>query len=89
MTQGSKLREALDNLIANPSRTLSGPRCRVAQIVESLDDEDGAALLSVIGNTIVQATTLAATLKDLGIDIPSQSIQRHRRSACLCERGTP
>lgn len=63
-----------------------GGTCGVALLIPQLDPESAKDLLQLIAGDQVTAETLATTLRTLGHDIAGQTIARHRRGACKCER---
>jgi hypothetical protein len=70
----------LENL-KPPPRTFS---CRVATILETLDDKDKKILTDAVMNPEWQLLTLENSLRDLGIQLSASTIKRHRTKACSC-----
>jgi hypothetical protein len=70
----------LENL-KPPSRTFP---CRVAGILETLDDKDKKILTDAVMNPEWQLLTLENSLRDLGIQLSASTIKRHRTRVCSC-----
>lgn len=65
------------------------PLCLVAVVLPTLSDEDATDLREAIADPTVYGTTISNTLAKLrNVDLPSDSIQRHRRGACRCDSPT-
>ncbi|MFZ5852308.1 MAG: hypothetical protein ACOYY2_13070 [Actinomycetota bacterium] len=74
---------ALDALLAAPVDT-QPPRCYVHVRTQRLTEEERAKVLALVDDPSREATWLSRSLRDLGIDLPANSIQRHRRRMCRC-----
>lgn len=67
-------------------KTPASRRCAVARLADVLDDEDAAALQSVVMNINVPAPIIRARLAKAGHEISKDAIWRHRRRDCMCSR---
>lgn len=88
------LSDALDAMTAESGP--KGPRCTVGTLLESLPDDEAQKLSDLLDKPLpsgrwVEATRIAAVLKDQGIDyVTASTLQRHRRrvksvgDACQC-----
>jgi DNA-binding HxlR family transcriptional regulator len=63
---------------------IKGPACSVAATLEQLNDEDKAALETVLADKRWRSTDIAAQLQAEGISISDSTLSRHRRGACKC-----
>jgi hypothetical protein len=57
----------------------------VSALLASVDKGYGAELLDMLGQHGIQATSIAAVLREDGHSVGPAAIQRHRRGACRCE----
>lgn len=62
----------------------SSMRCRVAEVLDSVDSDVRDKLLLALGNPAIRGSWIAQTFQKHGIRLPSASIQRHRRNGCAC-----
>lgn len=65
---------------------LQRSRCGVAQLKDQLDPEDSAALLRVLERTSVPVPAIRDRLISAGYDISKDTLRRHRKSDCKCQR---
>ena len=82
------LSDEMDALLALPP-TKPVKECGVQWVLEQLNDDEAAKLLSVLENLNVQSTDIASLLHRHGYPVAHQTIQRHRRrkesaSGCRC-----
>lgn len=61
-----------------------GPKCRVAQLLASLDTAERAELLEVLADPSVQHTALSRWSATRGPLIPTLSVANHRNGVCSC-----
>ena len=70
-------------------RTIPGIVCGVERVLANLDGEDKDALSVQLDNEygkpgIIGAIKLSLLLKQSGVDLSDNTIQRHRRRVCRC-----
>jgi len=70
---------------AKAKQSRQGPSCGVSILLQSVDDEYRGEVLHMLAQHGLQATSIAAVLKEDGHSIGPDSIARHRRKACRCE----
>lgn len=69
------------------AQTLSkGPDCSFVAIKANLDKDDLAALTAALDGS-TPSTLIERALRDIGVNITSTTIRRHRRGDCGCGRG--
>jgi hypothetical protein len=82
----SKLEEAL----AEVRRAVSGPPCSVGQLLATLEEEERISLLKLLNAEDYPRTPSSVLVRAIsaayGIDIHRQTVDRHRRSDCVCGR---
>ena len=76
----------LDELTAEQQRQRPGLPCSVAAALEELDPEDAADLRRALDDPTIFGTVIAKVLEERGIHVPENTVQRHRRGACVCAR---
>ncbi len=67
-------------------RRHGGRRCTVAVICEQLEAEDRIALVEVLRNTSVPASSIRDRLVSAGYEISKDTLNNHRRGDCRCPR---
>ena len=60
--------------------------CGVSAVLETLADDDRAALLDALGNGAYRSSDITRALQDEGHEIGYDAVSRHRRGACKCPR---
>lgn len=79
-----------DDLLAleTARKNVGGSRCRIAVILEDVDDETRDRLNHLLDNTEVFGTQIAEALKKHGHAINGSNVQHHRRrvksGGCSC-----
>jgi hypothetical protein len=63
------------------------PRCKVAVIKATLDTKDQQLLEQYLDDIRWSSTALSRALESKGIEVPHQSIGRHRRNDCTCSKN--
>lgn len=61
-----------------------GPPCTLRVLLESLDATERADLEAVVADGAINATTIAALLREDGRPIGEDTIRRHRTGRCAC-----
>lgn len=83
------LDSALDSLSPNVN-SKSGPGCGIQRILDQLPADTAVKLLAKIDDQQIQASAIAALLRDSGYHAHDTSLRRHRRrstnSGCTCPR---
>lgn len=64
-----------------------GPKCRVAQLVQSLPKAEQAELVEVLADPSVQHTALSRWSATRGPTIPPLSFAGHRNGTCSCAQA--
>lgn len=72
---------------AEQQRQRPGLPCSVAAALEELGPDDAADLRKALDDTSIFGTVIAKVLEDRGLHVPENTVQRHRRGACVCARG--
>lgn len=62
----------------------SAPRCRVREILNSLEPEDVKILETALSDDNWTAHGLSNALRERGVRIDDSPIKRHRRGICSC-----
>ena len=93
MTSGdSSLNDAFKALKVNGQPRRSGPKCRVAVLSDSMDEETRTTFLEVMAMEIENVThvKIATELISRGYEITANSIMRHRHrqtaGGCRCPK---
>ena len=76
----------LGEVEAEQGKYRPGLPCSVAAALESLPKEDAADLQAALESPDVYGTVISRVLKRRGLEISENTIQRHRRGACVCAR---
>jgi glutamine synthetase len=77
----------LEDLTNEQQRQRPGLPCSVAAALEELGPEDSADLRKALDDPSIFGTVIAKVLEDRGLHVPENTVQRHRRGACVCARG--
>jgi hypothetical protein len=75
----------LDDLTSPTYRVRKGPRCGVAIVLEEMPPDIVAKFTAAMANSHAPSTKIALAVKELGYQVPHDTIQRHRRNACSCD----
>lgn len=71
--------------LADPDyRVRRGPECSVKILLDKMDKEEAKLLHKALANVQAPSTRITIALRDLGHQISSDSVQRHRRRDCRC-----
>ena len=63
-----------------------GPKCRTGILLEELPKDDAADLRAALADPTVAGSMIARALTKLGHPMQAQSIVRHRKGDCGCDR---
>lgn len=74
-----------DLAAADPTRP--GPRCTVGVAIESMSDDDRAALAAAFARSDLPTTRIAEILQANGYDLKALTVHRHRKGECRCPRS--
>jgi hypothetical protein len=77
----------LDEMRAIARAAQRGTRCWVTTRTSSLTAEDAATLGQALTDSGIMSSTIATWLDRRGVRVGQQSISRHRRGVCACDRG--
>lgn len=76
-----------DRLAQPPQVALRGPECTVRRLMRQLEGADREAFESALRDEDAwPGSTLADTMRSEGYDVGGQTIMRHRRRQCSCDR---
>lgn len=70
---------------AKAKQSRQGPACGIAVLFASVDDTYRAEVQDMLAAHGLQATSIAAVLKEDGHTIGADSIRRHRKRQCRCD----
>jgi hypothetical protein len=62
------------------------PKCGVALALLALDDADAADLTAALADLSITGTVISRALDANGHRVSDQSVNRHRRGICGCDR---
>lgn len=68
------------------AQSARGPNCTVGLIITDLDEEGRRDLSQAMDNPRVQHAAIAAGLHMVGHKVDAQTVSRHRRGLCSCQR---
>ena len=77
----------LDEMRALASASTNGVPCWIRSKTGSLSAEDAATLDDALIDESIMSTTISTWLDRRGVRVGAQSIARHRRGICRCDRG--
>ena len=63
-----------------------GPRCGVSIAIECMDDVYRDEVMVAINDNAIRSTVICEVLREDGIDIRPETLQRHRSGRCACPR---
>jgi len=63
-----------------------GPRCGVSLAIERMDDVYRDEVMVAINDNAIRSTVICEVLREDGIDIRPETLQRHRSGRCACPR---
>lgn len=72
-------------LAAQPAARRGTP-CTVGVVLDGLDQDDRAAAIQALADRTRTATSIAEALTSIGHPVAKQTVQRHRRGECRCDR---
>lgn len=64
-----------------------GPTCKVRLILDKMDKQDRKELTEALLDPAFTSAAISRALNRAGFDIRPDSISRHRRRDCTCERN--
>ncbi len=70
--------------------TRRGPPCRLSPTaleVSGLTDDQRIKLQAALDSRLIQGTRIAAVVTEWGYRVPAETVNRHRRGICSCDRG--
>jgi len=77
----------LDEMRALASASHAGIPCWITTKTGSLSAEDADTLGAALVDESIMSTTISTWLDRRGIRVGAQSVSRHRRGICRCDRG--
>jgi len=75
-----------DELEAEQANTRRGPECGFVEVYRTLQKPDADDLRDALVRPQITSTTIARVLGRHGLKIQPQTVNRHRRGECSCER---
>jgi hypothetical protein len=75
----------MDDIREQQERT-APPKCGVARTLLALDAADAADLMAALDDPTIPATVISRALNSNGYRVADQSVNRHRRGICGCDR---
>lgn len=76
----------MDDFEAEKAKSTKGPRCSVGDAYAALQKPDAEELRDALVRPEISAAVISRVLARQGIKIGGQTIARHRRGECSCER---
>lgn len=61
--------------------------CKVADLAETLQDNDRTIFMEAVNDLSWGARTLSIALRNRGLSIADTTIGKHRNKGCACYRG--
>jgi hypothetical protein len=77
----------LDEMRAIALDAQRGTPCWVRAKTSGLTAEDAATLGQALADSGIMSSTISTWLDRRGVRVGQQSISRHRRGVCACDRG--
>jgi len=77
----------LDEMHAIALNAQRGTPCWVRSKTRGLSAEDADTLDAALGDSGIMSSTISTWLDRRGVRVGQQSIGRHRRGVCACDRG--
>ena len=77
----------LDEMHAIALDAQRGTPCWVRSKTGGLSAEDADTLDAALGDSSIMSSTISTWLDRRGVRVGQQSISRHRRGVCACDRG--
>jgi hypothetical protein len=76
----------MDEIKAEQADTRKGPACGFVEVYKTLHKPDADELRDALGSPAITASTISRVLARHGLKVQSQTVNRHRRGECTCER---
>ena len=76
----------LDRAIARQDQTRQGPKCSVWIVLARMDEPYREQVLAAIADHTLRSTVICEILKEDGIELRSEPLQRHRSGRCACPK---
>ena len=67
-------------------KVAKGPRCTVTLILQELDEDSAAVLNRWLADSRYPHTAIADKLAEIGYPVGDDTVGRHRRGRCTCQR---
>ena len=77
---------ALADDLNNITPKVHSKTCTVGALLNDLNDNDAVALEATLANDRIAHSDLSRILRDNGFDLAPQTLARHRRQLCRCNR---
>ncbi len=71
---------------AQQGKRRAGGICGIHKVIEQMDEKDAADLAVAMDDPDIDSATLTTVIKSRGFYLGLETMQRHRRGACSCER---
>ena len=76
----------MDELEAEQAASRRGAVCSFVEVYKGLQKPDGDDLRDALARPEIGAATIVRVLARHGFKLQSQTVRRHRRGECSCER---
>jgi len=76
----------MDDFEAEKAKSLKGPSCSVQEAYSVLQKPDADELRDALVRPEISAAVISRVLARHGVKVGGQTIARHRRGDCSCER---
>jgi len=76
----------LDQIREESDRGPTRSECTIARIYAEMQKPDADELHDAMADHGISSAVIARVLKARGVNVQSQTVRRHRRGECSCER---
>jgi hypothetical protein len=63
-----------------------GPRCGVSVAIERMDPAYREQVMAAVDDSAIRSTVICEVLREDGIEIRPETLQRHRSGRCACPK---
>lgn len=76
----------MDELEAEQAAARKGPECGFVEVYRTLHKPDADELRDALSRPAITSATISRVLSKHGLKVQAQTVNRHRRGECSCER---